>query len=130
MKLLPYIIALLLSGIIATVFSFPVSLVVHWLQAKLYNDPPGFWTGIWLAGIESLILVWFSIWVFSWFNYSLSVLYIFFITLVLSINNIKRYKTRNNKPKELGYLFGQAIGIPLIYYQSLKEVFISAFVLL
>ncbi len=122
MKLFPYLISLLLSSAISVMLTFPVAILFTWLQAKIYKETAGFWTGFWLAGIESFILVWFSIWVFRWFGYSLPVFYVILITGILSFNNLRRYQTRTNKQKELGYFISQLVGIPFVYYQSVKEI--------
>jgi hypothetical protein len=121
MKILPYAIALVLSTAISALLSYPVSLLVHWLNSKIYEESPGLWTGLWLGGFESLILVLFSFWVFSWFGYTLPVFFIICISLMILLNNYNRYNTRPNKPKELGYLIGESGGILIIYYQFIKE---------
>jgi hypothetical protein len=115
MKILPYIIALIFSGVISVLLTFPIALIVGLFHAKMYNEKLGFWMGVWLAGIESFILVLFSIWVFSWFSFTLPIFFIIIITALVSLNNYNRYKTRPNKAKELGYLISQLFGIPCIY---------------
>jgi len=88
MKIFPYAIAFVLSTAISALLSFPVSFLVHWLNSKIYEDSPGFWTGLWLGGIESLILVLFSSWVFSWFDYTLPVFFIICISLMILFNKL------------------------------------------
>lgn len=128
MKIFPYAITLILSTAISALLSYPVSLLVHWLNAKIYEESPGIWTGVWLGGIESLILVLFSAWIFSWFGFSLPVFFIICISLMTLLNNYNRYSTRPNKPKELGFLIGEIVGIPIIYFQFIKEFSESSFV--
>jgi hypothetical protein len=128
MKIFPYAIALVLSTAISSLLSFPVSFIVHWFNAWLYKESPGFWTGLWLGGFESLILVLFASWVFSWFGHVLPVFFIICISLMILLNNYNRYNTRPNKPKELGYLIGEAGGIPIVYFHFIKEFSESSFI--
>lgn len=95
-------------------------MIVGLIHVKLYNEAPGFWNGIWLAGIESFILVHLSMWVFSWFGYTLPVFFVIVITALVLFNNFNRYNTRPNKPKELGYLISQLFGIPCIYFNLIN----------
>lgn len=128
MKLLPYIISLLLSSAVAAWLILPFALFFGWIHVKIFNERPGFWNGIYVSGFESFIMVWFSILIFSLFEYSLPVFFIILITAGLTINNINRYYTRNNKQKELGYFVGQLGGIPIIYWISIKEILQGDFI--
>ncbi len=128
MKLLPYLIALLLSSAIAGFVILPFSLFFGWIHVKIFNEKPGFWNGIYVSGFENFILVWFSIFIFSLFGFSLPVFFIILITGGLTYNNINRYYTRTNKPRELGYFVGQIGGIPIIYWISIKEILQGDFI--
>jgi len=128
MKIIPYLIALLLSSAIAAWLILPFALFFSWIHVKIFNDRPGFWIGIYVSGFENFIIVWFSILIFSLFGYSLPVFFIILITGALTYNNINRYYTRTNKQKELGYIIGQSGGIPAMYWFSVKEILNQEFI--
>ena len=128
MKILPYAIALIFSSVISVLLTYPASFIIHWLNAKIYEEPPAFWTGLWLGAIESLVLVLFSYWVFIWFRFILPLFFIICIAVMILFNNIKRYNTRPNKRKELGFLIGETVGIPAIYYQFINEFSDGSFI--
>lgn len=116
MKLLPYFIALLTSSLISAIAIGPLTFIYGYMRAYLYKEPLSFWSGLWLAGINSFILVNIASWIFSWFGYTIPILFIIIITVLVFTNNLNRYNTRNNHDLELGYLVGELLAIPAIYY--------------
>lgn len=127
MKILPYIISVISSGLIATILSFPIALIIGRITTWLYNEKLGFWSGLYIAGLEAFLIVIFSRWIFGLFGYSLPIFFIIVITLFLTFNNFMRFQTKSNSSKELGYLAGHLGGIRIIYWQIVSE-FDSGFI--
>ena len=126
-KIIPYVIAFILAPVISAILSYFAGIIYAWPNI-VFKMPLNFWFGISIGGIESFIIVWSSIWIFNWFNFSLPIFFIIVITLSYLFLNIYRCLTRSNKPKEFGYLVSQSFAIPVIYYQSINEFFESNFI--
>lgn len=117
MKIIAYVLGMLLSSAVSALLTLPIARLIAWFQNWFHQERIGFTQGIFLGGLESLIVVLFSNWVFSWFGFTLPIFFIMIITILLTLNNINRYVTRPNKKKEGGYIIGQLVGVPLVYWQ-------------
>jgi hypothetical protein len=126
-KIIPYIIALILSPAISAILAYFAGIIYVWPNI-VFKHPLNFWFGISIGGVESFIIVWISIWIFNWFGFLLPIFFIILITMSYLLNNIYRCLTRWNKPKEFGYLLIQLFAILVIYYQSIKGDFDGVFV--
>lgn len=116
-----YLSAFVLTFTIGVLVAGIINLIPMWLYAFLYKKQFGFWESFISGGIECLVLIFLSIWIFGWFNFQLPLLFIIIITLAFLSNNYYRIKTRPNYYSELGCLFGQLIGFPVIYYYFIRE---------
>ncbi|MCE4564358.1 hypothetical protein INQ51_08540 [Maribellus sp. CM-23] len=118
MKIIASILAFVLAYPLAMLITSPLLFVIQYIKKEysLIPEPPKTFTGIIMGGIESVALVLMSIWVFSWFDLRITLLYVVIITVLVLINNINRYNTRPFKEFELGVLLGDLVGIPLMYF--------------
>ena len=121
MIILAYFLAFVLTFTVGAVVAGIITFIPTMIHAYLYKKANGFWESFISGGIECFVLVLLSIWVFSWFNFQLPLLFVIIITLAFLTNNFHRLQTRSNFNSELGYLVGQLVGFPAIYFSIVQN---------
>lgn len=125
MIILAYVLAFGLTFTIGVLLSGVIAFIPSLIHAYIYKEKNGFWTSFFCGGLECFVLLMLSIWIFSWFNFQLPLLYVIIITIANLSNNYYRIKNRSNYNSELGYLVGELIGFPAIYANLLQSDFIA-----
>lgn len=125
MIILAYFLAFVLTFTVGVVVAGIIAFIPKMIHAYHYKKVNSFWNTFISGGIESFILILLSMWVFSWFNFQLPLLYVIIITLANLSNNYHRLQTRSNYNSELGYLVGELIAYPTIYFSLVQIEFIA-----
>ena len=125
MIILAYFLAFALTFTVGAVVAGIITFIPTMIHAYLYKKANNFWELFISGGIECFVLVLLSMWVFSWFNFQLPLLYVIIITLAFLTNNYHRLQTRSNFNSELGYLVGELVGFPAIYFNLVQNDFIT-----
>jgi len=125
MKILAYIISLALVYTIGGLIASWVSIIPASINARLLMRRFTFLDSYGTGTIECILLIFLSVWSFSWFNFELPLLYVILLTLLFASNNIYRIKTRSNLNSEFGYFVSQLIGFPGAYFILIKANAVS-----
>lgn len=120
MIILAYVLAFVLTFTVGAVVAGIITFIPTMIHAYLYKKANSFWESFISGGIECFVLVLLCMWVFSWFNFQLPLLYVIIITLAFLSNNYHRLQTRSNFKSELGYLVGELVGFPVIYFSVVQ----------
>lgn len=121
MIIIAYILAFVLTFTVGAIVSGIITFIPTMIHTYIYKKANSFWESFTSGGIESFVLLLMSIWVFSWFNFQLPLLYVIIISLAFLTNNYHRLKTRSNFNSELGYLVGELVGFPAIYFSMVQK---------
>lgn len=121
MKILPYILALIITINLKGILSSPITILVTVINSKLYRTSVSFWSALFLAGIESFVCLLLSIWIFSWFEFQIPLFYLMLLIIFTLFNNLNRLSSKPDKQKEMGYLIGELISFPAIYYNLIQN---------
>jgi len=125
MIILAYFLAFVLTFTVGALVAGIITFIPTMIHAYLYKKANSFWESFTYGGIECLVLVLLSVWVFSWFNFQLPLLFVIIITLAYLSNNYSRTQTRPNYNSELGYLVGELIGFPSVYFGLIQNDIIT-----
>lgn len=136
MKILAYLIAFALSFTVGSLASFVIDFLVElpimYLfrnKKEFYKTKILFWESFISGGLECLLLISLSMWVFNWFGFHIPLLYVIILSLGFFQNNLVRLNKRPNYNLELGYLVSQLFGFIAIYLIFLKADLITFYFL-
>jgi len=121
MKIVAYLLSFVLTFSVGALIAGLITFIPTILHAYIYKKANGFWESFISGGVECFILTVLSMWVFSWFNFHLPLLYVIIITIAFLSNNYYRLQTRSNYNSELGYLVSQSIGFFCVYASLIQN---------
>ncbi len=115
MKIVAYLLAFVLTFSVGALIAGLITFIPTMIHAYIYKKVNGFWESFMSGGLECFVLILLSMWIFSWFNFHLPLLYVIIISIAFLSNNYHRLQTRSNYNSELGYLVAQSFGFLGVY---------------
>ena len=121
MIILPFLIGIPVYITVGFLVTLLFGTVVGLINEKIYNDTGGFYSGMLIGGLDAGLFMVIMAYVFSWFNYQMPLLFAIIVGVTITLNNLNRVNTRQNRSKEIGFLVGELAAVIGVFV-NLKDI--------